>query len=115
MTHSTGVNDVLETAWQELADHWDEQARHDALFALVTTHASFAWAAAKYKTRAGDAIADKQLAKIRRGAEAALYVSATPKPDTAKKPYQSTIAILALMIVLIITGLVYAVFFYHRP
>jgi hypothetical protein len=90
----------LDAAWQRVLDGWDDPTRHEALMGLVAQESQFAWAAAKYKERAGDAIADKQLERIRKAATASLFASATKKPgeDT---PYKRTLVIFIVLIVML--------------
>ena len=109
---------VLET-WQRVVDGWEEPVRHDELLRLVTNHGCYAWAAARYRdairARKADAIGEGQLDRVRRAAEAALYLSATPKPDPTEKPYRSTIAILGVLVIIMAMGLVYALVFHEPP
>ena len=56
------MNEVIEAAWARTVERWDDPARHEALLGLVAQHSAFAWAAGKYKERAGDPIGAYQLA-----------------------------------------------------
>lgn len=102
--------DALAAAWVAATDRWDEPAAHDEVLRLVTQHDAYAWAAARYRDvargRPGDAVAARELARVRRAAEAALLVSAAPRPE--KTPYRAATAVLALLIVLAATAFVYA-------
>jgi uncharacterized Zn finger protein (UPF0148 family) len=106
------VPEALTRAWQHALEGWDEKARHDELLRLVTHHDAYAWAAARYRERlrerAGDAVADRELARVRRAAEAALTVSAATRQAKTREPYRSSMAILALLMLAAIGGLVYA-------
>jgi hypothetical protein len=51
--------------WERLADSWGDAGRHEAFVALVAQYGCYAWAAARYHERAGDPIADAQLARLR--------------------------------------------------
>jgi hypothetical protein len=102
--------DVLTDAWTELAEHWDEQARHDALLGMVAQHDCYAWAAAQYKARGDDPIAVRQLERIRKALFATMMVTATRKPDTAKVPFKGSILVLVLVVILTAVGLVYLQF-----
>ena len=99
---------VVVTAWDDAVAHWDEPARHDALLAAVVSTTTFAWAAAKYKERTGDPIADKYLERLRKAAMATMMVTATPRPDDAKVPYRNTMLVLVVLLILIGVGVIYA-------
>jgi len=103
------VPDAVREAWAHAAEAWSDAARHDELLRLVATHDCYAWAAGRYRTRTGDPIAARQLDRLRRAAEATLLASATVRPDPAAKPYRAAIGVLAILIVVIVVGLLYAV------
>ena len=118
-----GVPDVARVAWDRVKEQWEDTAAHDELLRLTTLHGCYAWVAARYrevKADAGppfreagtarDAIAERQLDRIRRAAEVALLTSGSPRPDKGSKAYQSTKLLLGLVILLIIAGLVYAAY-----
>jgi hypothetical protein len=69
--------EVVTAAWDALAAHWDDQARHDALLGLVAQHGCYAWAAAKYKERGDDPIAQRQLERVRKSALATMFATAS--------------------------------------
>jgi hypothetical protein len=98
---------ALRDAWQRAAERWDEPAAHDALFALVTAHSAYAWAASHYRSHK-DAVAERQLARLRRAAEATLLAGATVRPDASTAPYRATRAVLVVLIVTMLVGLIYA-------
>lgn len=102
------VAEPVREAWARAAEAWSEPARHDELFRQVAAHNSYAWAAGRYRTRGRDPIAERQLDRLRRAAEATLLVSATVRPDAAARPYRATIGVLAIMVVAIVVGLAYA-------
>jgi len=115
------VPDVARTAWDRVKSQWDEPAAHDELLRLTTLHGCYAWVAARYREVRGDAgppfrqngrtsdsIAERQLDRIRRAAEAAMLTSGTPRPDKGTKAYQSAKMLLGLVVVMIMIGLVYA-------
>lgn len=102
------IPDVLGTAWDKAVESWSDPARHDEILRLVAQHDAFAWAAARYRTRAGDPIADKQIDRVRKAAEVTLMSSATSRKSAGKNPYRSTTALLVLLVVLVVGGLVYA-------
>ena len=95
----------LEAVWQKVVDAWDDPARHDGLMGLVAQESAFAWAAAKYKERAGDPVADRQLERIRKAALATMFASGSKKRET-HSPYRSTIVIFVVLIVVLLVGLV---------
>lgn len=101
------IPDVLTAAWDRAAEAWDDPARHDEVIRLVSQHDAFTWAAARYRTRAGDPIGDRQLARIRKAAEATLYASATMRKDNAPKPYRALVSVLIMLIVAAIAGLLF--------
>ena len=118
-----GVPDVARVAWDRVKERWEDTAAHDELLRLTTLHGCYAWVAARYrevKADAGppfreagsarDAIAERQLDRIRRAAEVALLTSGSPRPDKGSKAYQSTKLMLGLVIMLIIAGLAYAAY-----
>ncbi|HTR51929.1 MAG TPA: hypothetical protein VMJ10_14535 [Kofleriaceae bacterium] len=75
------VPEAVRAVWQHLGEAWDDPARHDAFVALVAEHGCYAWAAARYRERAGDPIADRQLARLKDVA-----VDRLLPPSRAKKP-----------------------------
>jgi len=102
------VSDAVRAAWDHAVEAWSESARHDELLRVVAAHNGYAWAAGRYRTRTGDPIAARQLDRLRRAAEATLLASATVRPDAAARPYRAAIGVLAILIVVIAVGVVYA-------
>lgn len=101
--------DVLEAAWTHVNEGWDEPARHDELLRLVDQHDAYAWAAGKYKAAVaerGDDIAKRHLERIRRSAEARLFVRAAARPTTERAPYRSIVLVLVLFVVAALAGIV---------
>ena len=98
----------VRDAWQRAVEQWDDAARHEVVLVAVTRTSSFAWAAARYKERAGDAIADRQLERVRLAAVATMMSGAAKRPERKTMPYKSSIAALAVIVVMIVIGLVYA-------
>ncbi|HUS29948.1 MAG TPA: hypothetical protein VMZ53_15690 [Kofleriaceae bacterium] len=96
---------AVEAAWQRVVESWDDQTRHDAFIGLVAQYGDFAWAASKYKERAGDAIADKHLEKIRKAATATMFATASKKPEGGA-PYKSTMVIFAVLILMMLIALI---------
>lgn len=101
------VDEAVEAAWQRAVEQWDDAKRHEALLGLVAQHSAFAWAAAKYKARAGDPIADAQLVRLRKSATATMMATATVRPTAAEKPYKRTMLLVALLMVMLVLGFVY--------
>jgi hypothetical protein len=108
--------DALIAAWDLAVAGWADPARHDEVLRLVTQHDAYAWAAARYRTRAAEgepaadtAIADRQLARLRKAAEAQLFASATLRADKTPKPYRALTAVLVMLIMAAIAGLLYAI------
>lgn len=104
---------ALAAAWQAVLDGWTEQARHDAFVQAAAAARAFAFAAGKYqeaaRARPDDAIAPRQLLRVRRTAEAAMLASAQVR-HVEPTPYRSATAILVLLVVALIAGGVYATF-----
>lgn len=101
------VPDSLRAAWQRATDAWTDEARHDELFRLVAAHDAYAWAAGRYRTRK-DAMATRQLDRLRRAAEATLLAGATARQSAEAKPYRASSAVLAMLVVAVAAGLLYA-------
>jgi len=97
------VHADVEAAWQNVVDGWEDPGRHEQLMGVVAQHGAFAWAAARYKERAGDAVADKQLERIRKAAMATMLASASKKPE-AQAPYKRTMIIFMVLIVMLLIG-----------
>ncbi|MBA2540258.1 MAG: hypothetical protein H0V17_11525, partial [Deltaproteobacteria bacterium] len=108
------IPDALGAAWDRALEGWSESARHDEVMRLVAQHDAFAWAAARYRTKAGDPVADKQLERVRKAAEATLFSGAVARKDANKNPYRSTTMMLVTLVVLIVGGLVYAMVVRNR-
>lgn len=103
------VPPALVSAWERAELAWNHPLAHDEVMRLVVDHQAYAWAAARYRTRAGDPVADAQLARIRKAAEATLFVSgAARKVKDAPRPYRSLTAVLILLVLAAVGGLVYA-------
>lgn len=98
--------DAVQNAWDAAVAQWDDPAKHTALLALVAHHGCYAWAAAKYKERAGDAIADKQLERLRSSAVAAMMATSTKKKEETQ-PYRSTLIVFAALLLILVLGLVF--------
>jgi hypothetical protein len=102
------IPDALAAAWDRTVEAWDDPARHDEVIRLVAQHDAYAWAAARYRTRSGDPIGDRQLARIKKAAEATLMASAAARKDTKPAHYRALTAILIMLIVAAGAGLLYA-------
>ena len=97
--------EAVQAAWDDAVAHWDDPAKHTALLGLVAHHSCFAWAAARYKERAGDPIADLQLERLQTSAVATMF--ATSKTRKAEvTPFRSTMLMLIAMLVAMILALV---------
>lgn len=101
----------VQTAWQDITEHWDDAARHKAFVGLVSAHNCFAWAAARYKERAGDAIADAQLERLQRAATATLMATARARPRSERAPYVSLLVVVVALLALALIGLLAAKMF----
>ena len=102
------IPEPVRAVWQSVQDGWNDSKRHDAFLGVVAQHNCFAWAAARYKERAGDTIADAQLSKLRNAATATMLATATAKPKSAGKPYQATLVLFIALMIFAVLGLVYA-------
>jgi hypothetical protein len=102
------VPEPVRAAWARAAEAWSDPARHDELLQQVAAHRCYAWAAGRYRTRARDPIAERQLDRLRRAVEATLLAGASVRPDPVATPYRATLGVLALLIAAIVVGLVYA-------
>jgi hypothetical protein len=102
------VPDALGAAWDLTVEKWDEPTRHEEVMRLVAQHDAYAWAAARYRSRAGDPTADEQLERVRRAAEIAMLSGAIARKAGARDPYRNTMSLLIAMVVLILGGLLYA-------
>ncbi len=107
------VPEVVHAAWTRVVAHWDSDAEHDELLRLTTLHGCYAWVAGRYRQerarRDNDAMATRQLERIRKAAEVAMLSTAAPKPE-AKTPFKSSILLLALAGLLVIVGIFYATY-----
>jgi hypothetical protein len=102
------IPEAVRAAWQHVTEAWDDAKRHDAFVGLAAQHECFPWAAARYKERAGDPVADRQIDRVQRAAAATLMATATRKPENAPKRYQVMLAVLAVIGIVLAVGLFYA-------
>jgi hypothetical protein len=109
------VPEPVREAWARATAAWSDEARHDEVLRQVASHNAYAWAAGRYRTRDGDPVARRQLDRLRRAAEATLLASATARPAAGSKPYRGTAGVLAVLIVVIVVGLLYAVVLRDHP
>ena len=96
----------MRAAWDRVVEQWDDASRHDTFVGLVAQHNCFAWAAARYKERAGDAVADRQLERLQRAATATMMAGATVREDKQKQPYASVFVVLIGLLIMAVLGLV---------
>jgi len=108
------VPEPVQAAWDDAVAHWDDPAKHATLLGLVAKHDAFAWAASRYKERAGDAVADKQLERLRSSAMAAMFTTSTPKKDESQ-PYRTTLVLLAALLLILVLGLVFTTILHSQP
>lgn len=109
------VPEPVRAAWTRATAAWGDHARHDDLLGLVASHNAYAWAAGRYRTRGDDPVARRQLERLRRAAEATLLASATVRAGAETKPYRGTAGVLAVLVVVIVVGLLYAVVMRDHP
>jgi len=122
----------VAAAWDRVIEAWDDAERHDTLLRRVAQHDAYAWAAARYREakraapaspapfrsypdHAVDAIADRQLDRMRRAALATLLAGASAREARARSPYRATRAILAMLIFAVLAGLVFAMVIERNP
>jgi hypothetical protein len=109
------VPGAVREAWTRVTAAWHDAARHDELLHLVATTRSYAWAAGRYRTRGRDPVAQRQLDRLRRAAEATLLAGAAARPEATVKPYRATRRVLALLITTIAAGALYAMVLRDLP
>jgi len=109
-----GIPDAVLAAWKGAVDAWDDPARHEAVIAQVAQYSCFAWAAARYKERAGDPIAERQLDRLRRAATATMLATATARPNKEPTPYRATVVLFVVLVLAAIGGLIYAMVLHDR-
>lgn len=109
------VPEVVRQAWLRATARWHEPAVHDELLQLAAAHNCYAWVAGRYRTRGTDAVAQRQLERLRRTAEATLLASASARQDATARPYRATRSVLAILIVAVLVGLLYAMVIRDRP
>lgn len=107
------VSEPLQAAWDAVLESWDDEARHDKLFALVAEAGEYTWAAARYReqsrSRPADPIATKQQEKIKRALEVTLLVSATKREAAGATPYKNSVMLLGVLIILLLIGGAYMI------
>jgi hypothetical protein len=101
------VHAVLEAAWQRASAAWDDAAAHDEVLRLAAQHDAYPWAAGRYRPRAGDPVADRQLARIQKAVEITLRATATMRDEPRGRSYRMLVGLLILLAVLTLGGLVY--------
>lgn len=102
------MHEDVTTAWERAVAEWDDPARHEAVISAVVQHNCFAWAAQKYKERAGDPIADKQLDRLRKAATATLFATATARQSKEENPYRKGLMWMLVLAIFAVMGLVFA-------
>lgn len=105
----TDIPEALTAAWERALASWSDPAAHEEVMRLVAQHDAYAWAATRYRTRAGDPIAEKLLARIRKAVEITMMAGALSRAkETTARPYRGTTLMLVTLVLLIVAGLVYA-------
>jgi hypothetical protein len=104
-----GVHEDVTAAWERAVEQWDDNSRHEAVLAMVVQHSAFAWAAARYKERGDDPIAQARLERLRKAATAAMMATgSTRKTDEVKSPATKIAIWLTVMIAMLLVGLLFA-------
>jgi hypothetical protein len=110
---AAAVPEVVRAAWDHVIAEWSDPARHDALFGLAAEHTAYAWVAACYRGRArargGDPVAERQLERLRRAAEATLFATGAVRPVAGAAPYKGVVATLGVLIIVLLAGVFYAI------
>jgi len=99
-SHHAAVHD----AWIRVVGNWQDQALHDALLGLAAEHRTFAWVATQYRERTPDAIADRQLDRLRRIVTAVMLATATPRPETERNPLTKMVLVVIAVVMLATAG-----------
>jgi hypothetical protein len=101
------VPEPVQTAWDDAVAHWDDPAKHQALLGLVAQHGCFAWAAARYKERAGDPVADQQLERLRSSAVATMFAHGSTRKKEPPQPYRQTLFLFVALLLALAMGMVF--------
>jgi len=113
---SVSAPDVVQAAWARTTQDWHTAARHDELLQLVAIHHAYAWAAGRYRMRGDEPIAQRQLDRLRRAAEATLRAGATPRAGaSARTSSRARRRVLALVITMIVAGALFALGIADQP
>jgi hypothetical protein len=117
-TFSTGDDDAAAAVWSAVEANWDDSARHDAFLVLCQRTAQLPYAAARYRAAqaargaAAEPQATRALERMSKLAFTALELSAKREPrEPTRVPYRNTMAVLGLVLVLIVGGLIWAIFY----
>jgi hypothetical protein len=107
----------LHEAWVQVAANWDDRARHDTLLGIAAERREFAWVATRYRERAGDPIANRQLERLRRAAIAVMLATATrPLERTSRNPVTTVALVFTVLVLLATAGGAYMTRVkYHTP
>lgn len=101
------VPEPVQTAWDDAVAHWDDPAKHQAVLGLVAQHDCFAWAAARYKERAGDPVAEKQLERLRSSAVATMFAKASARKKEPPQPFRQTLLLLVALLLALVIGMIF--------
>lgn len=104
----------VAAAWRAVEASWPDDTLHDRFIEAVAIQVAYPYAAGRYREalrlRPDDRRAAENLARVARMAEATLLASATRKPGATAKPYRTTLVMMAIVILLMVVGLGFAVF-----
>jgi hypothetical protein len=109
------VPEPVQTAWDDVVGHWDDPVKHQALLGLIAQHNCFAWAAARYKERAGDPVADKQLERLRSSAVATMFAQASARKKEPPQPFRQTLFLLGALMLALVLGLIFVKVIHDSP
>jgi hypothetical protein len=118
-TRDAAIPEPLLNAWGHVIATWDDAAGHDELLRLIAQHDAYAWGAAKYRevsrTRPDDAIAERQVERLRRAAEVTMLAGASRRVDKTPRPYRAVTAVLVMLVIAAVAGVLYAMVLRKPP
>ena len=101
----SAIPERVRAAWDAAVAAWDEPKRHEALLAVALETDSFAWVARQYRERKGEPIADAQLERLRKAGLAAMFATATRRPEKQKSPFRMLQLLLLVVVVMVAAGI----------
>jgi hypothetical protein len=106
------IVDALAVAWKRATLNWENVEHHDEVLRLVIANDAWAWAANKYRSaarkRPDDEITAAQLKRVEKGLLATTLALRTPRDTQGKTPYRGAVMFLAIGILALVIGGVWA-------